>query len=144
VEYVEQPLSTGSLRKLRELKKKSPLPIYVDEDVHRCDTFPELLEVCHGINLKLIKTGGILEARRMAANANTFGLKTMMGCMLETSVAITAAAHIGSLFDSLDLDGHLLLSNDPFDGMKVEKGHVKMPDRPGLGVIPNKNFRSSG
>ena len=141
VEYVEQPLSTGSLRKLRELKKKSPLPIYVDEDVHRTDTFPELLEICDGINLKLIKTGGILEARRMVANARTFGLKTMMGCMLETSVAITAAAHIGGLFDSLDLDGHILLSNDPFDGMKVEKGRLRMPERPGLGVVPNDNYR---
>jgi len=141
VEYVEQPLSTGSLKKLRELKKKSPLPIYVDEDVHRCDTFPELLEVCHGINLKLIKTGGILEARRMVANARTFGLKTMMGCMLETSVAITAAAHIGSLFDSLDLDGHLLLANDPFDGMKVENGYIRMPEGPGLGVTPNGYYK---
>ena len=139
VEYVEQPLATGSLKKLRELKKKSPLPIYVDEDVHRCDTFPELLEVCDGINLKLIKTGGILEARKMVANARTFGLKTMMGCMLETSIAITAAAHIGSLFDSLDLDGHLLLADDPFDGMQVEQGIVKVPDRPGLGVVPKSN-----
>ncbi len=140
VEYVEQPLATGSLRLLRDVKKKSPLPIYVDEDVHRCDTFPELLEVCDGINLKLIKTGGILEARRMVANARTFGLKTMMGCMLETGVAITAAAHIGSLFDHLDLDGNLLLANDPFDGVVVKNGALKMPDRPGLGVVPNQNY----
>lgn len=136
VEYVEQPLSMGALKNLRELKKKSPLPIFIDEDVHRCDTFPEIIEVCHGINMKLIKTGGILEARRMIANARTFGLKTMLGCMLETSVAITAAAHIASEFDCLDLDGNLLLAKDPFDGVKVKKGLLKMPDRPGLGVIP--------
>jgi L-alanine-DL-glutamate epimerase-like enolase superfamily enzyme len=136
VEYVEQPLSMGALKNLRELKKKSPLPIFIDEDVHRCDTFPEIIEVCHGINMKLIKTGGLLEARRMIANARTFGLKTMLGCMLETSVAITAASHIASEFDYLDLDGNLLLAQDPFDGVKVKKGCLKMPDRPGLGVIP--------
>jgi L-alanine-DL-glutamate epimerase-like enolase superfamily enzyme len=136
VEYVEQPLSRGALKKLGELKKKSPLPIYVDEDAHRSDTFRHLPEVCHGVNIKLIKTGGILEARRMVANARAFGLKTMLGCMLETSVAITAAAHIGTLFDSLDLDGNLLLSNDPFDGVRVENGYLRMPDRPGLGVVP--------
>jgi L-alanine-DL-glutamate epimerase-like enolase superfamily enzyme len=138
VEYVEQPLSMGSLKKCRELKKKSPLPIFIDEDAHRCDTFPGIVDVCHGINLKLIKTGGILEARRMVANARTFGLKTMLGCMIETSVAISAAAHIGSEFDYLDLDGNLLLANDPFDGVRVEKGALKMPDRPGLGVVPRK------
>lgn len=141
VEYVEQPLKTGSLRKLRDLKKKSPLPIYVDEDVHRTDTFPDLLEVCDGINLKLIKTGGLLEARRMVTNARTFGLKTMMGCMIESSLAITAAAHIGSLFDHLDLDGNILLADDPFEGVKVEKGCLAMPDGPGLGVTPNDLFR---
>ena len=77
----------------------------------------------------------------MVANARTFGLKTMMGCMLETSVAITAAAHIGSLFDSLDLDGHLLLANDPFDGMKVENGYIRMPEGSGLGVTPNGYYK---
>ncbi|MBN1902094.1 dipeptide epimerase [Candidatus Sumerlaeota bacterium] len=138
VEYVEQPLAMGALKDLRELKKKSPLPIFIDEDVHRCDTFPEILDLCHGINLKLIKTGGILEALKMVANAETFGLKTMLGCMIETSVAISAAAHIGSLFDYLDLDGNLLLANDPFDGVKVKKGGLNMPDRPGLGVAPLK------
>jgi L-alanine-DL-glutamate epimerase-like enolase superfamily enzyme len=136
VEYVEQPLTPGAWNQLAELKKKSPLPIYVDEDAHRSDTFRRLPEVCHGINIKLIKTGGILEARRMVASARAFGLKTMLGCMLETSVAITAAAHIGSLFDSLDLDGNLLLKHDPFDGVKVKNGYLRMPDRPGLGVIP--------
>ena len=136
VEHVEQPLSRGALKKLKELKKKSPLPLFVDEDAHKCDTFSNLLDVCDGINLKLIKTGGILEARRMIANARTFGLQLMLGCMIETSVAITAAAHIASAFDYLDLDGNLLLADDPFDGVKVKKGFLKIPDRPGLGVVP--------
>ncbi|HOE63759.1 MAG TPA: dipeptide epimerase [Candidatus Sumerlaeota bacterium] len=134
VEYVEQPLSRGCLKRLAELKKKSPLPIFVDEDVHRCDSFHELIGVCDGINLKLIKTGGILEMRRMLANARTFGLQTMLGCMIETSIAVTAAAHIASAFDHLDLDGNLLLADDPYEGMKVENGYLRMPERPGLGV----------
>ena len=138
VEYVEQPLGRGSLRRMAELKMKSPIPIFLDEDVHRCDTFKELPDICDGINIKLIKTGGILEARRMLTCARAFGLKTMLGCMIETSVAITAAAHIASVFDYIDLDGNLLLSNDPFDGMKVEKGYLRMPERPGLGVIPRQ------
>lgn len=138
VEYVEQPLGRGNLKGLAELKKKSPLPIFVDEDVHRCDSFHELIGVCDGINLKLIKTGGILEMRRMIANAQTFGLQTMLGCMIETSIAVTAAAHVASAFDHLDLDGNLLLANDPYEGMIVEKGYLRMPERPGLGVRPKK------
>ncbi len=140
VEYVEQPLGRGRLKQLRVLKPKSPLPIFLDEDVHRCDSIPPLLGLCDGINVKLMKTGGIIEARRMIATARTFGLQLMLGCMLETSVGITAAAHIASYFDYIDLDGNLLIANDPFDGVKVEDGYLRLSGRPGLGVVRKTQY----
>jgi L-alanine-DL-glutamate epimerase-like enolase superfamily enzyme len=135
VEYVEQPLERGSLEALAKLKAMSPLPIFVDEDVMVSSDIPRLAGKCDGINIKLIKCGGILHAREMVAVARAFGLQTMLGCMVETSVGITAGAHIASLIDYLDLDGNLLIANDPFEGVKVEDGYLRVPDRPGLGVV---------
>jgi L-alanine-DL-glutamate epimerase-like enolase superfamily enzyme len=134
VEYVEQPLERGNLDGLEKLKQKSPLPIFVDEDALVPSDVPRLAGKCDGINIKLIKCGGVLQARRMVSAARAFGLQTMLGCMVETSVGITAAAHIASLMDYLDLDGNLLVANDPFEGVKVEDGYLRVPSAPGLGV----------
>jgi L-alanine-DL-glutamate epimerase-like enolase superfamily enzyme len=135
VEYVEQPLVKHSIAELRELKKKSPLPIFVDEDSMVAADLPPLAGAVDGINIKLMKSGGLGEAMRMIAVARTLGFQIMVGCMIETAVGITAAAHLGPLVDYLDLDGNLLVSNDPFTGVTCDPdGTMHLPTGPGLGV----------
>ncbi|MBX7244357.1 MAG: dipeptide epimerase [Candidatus Sumerlaeaceae bacterium] len=135
VEYVEQPLYKGSHAELRELHKDAPLSILVDEDSMVAADLPKLVGAVDGINIKLMKSAGIAEARRMIAIARAFDMKIMIGCMIETSVAITAAAHLAPFADYLDLDGSLLTSNDPFTGAIFEpNGRFTIPNAPGLGV----------
>lgn len=135
VEYVEQPLAKGSLEELRFLRRESPLPIFADEDVMLAADMPQLAGAVDGINIKLMKSGGLVEARRMIAVARTFDMQIMLGCMIESSVAITAAAHLAPFADQLDLDGNLLVSNDPFEGATCDaSGQIKLPEEPGLGV----------
>jgi L-Ala-D/L-Glu epimerase len=143
VEYVEQPLYKGSHAELRELHKVSPLPIFVDEDSMINSDIPKLVDAVDGINIKLMKSGGIVEARRMIATARAFGFQIMIGCMIETNVAISAAAHLGPHCDHLDLDGNLLTSNDPFDGVVCDPdGTLHLTDRPGLGVVLKSEYAS--
>ena len=134
VEFVEQPLPAGQLAEMRELKKRSPLPLMADESVGRAEDIPRLAEAFDGINIKLMKCGGLGEALRMIHVARAHGLKIMLGCMVETSMAITAAAHIAPLVDYVDLDGNLLITNDPFVGAEVKEGRLVLPSEPGLGV----------
>ncbi|MEN8162699.1 MAG: dipeptide epimerase [Acidobacteriota bacterium] len=134
VEFVEQPLPAGQLAEMKELKKRSPLPLMADEDVGRAEDIPRLAEAFDGINIKLMKCGGLGEALRMIHVARAHGLKVMLGCMIETSMAITAAAHIAPLVDYVDLDGNLLITNDPFIGAEVRDGRLVLPSEPGLGV----------
>lgn len=135
IEYVEQPLEKGSIEELRELKRTSPLPIFVDEDSLTAADLPALQGAIDGINIKLMKSGGLVEARRMISLAEKLGFQVMLGCMIETSVAITAAAHLAPFADYLDLDGSLLVSNDPFSGVRFdERGWMTLPEKPGLGV----------
>ena len=134
VELVEQPLPADQLAEMRELKKKSPLPLFADESVARAEDIPRLAEAFDGINIKLMKCGGVGEAMRMIHVARAHGLKIMLGCMVETSLAITAAAHIAPLVDYADLDGNLLITNDPFVGAEVREGQLVLPSGPGLGV----------
>jgi L-alanine-DL-glutamate epimerase-like enolase superfamily enzyme len=89
-----------------------------------------------GVNIKLDKSGGLLEAYRMIQIAKSLGMRTMLGCMISSSVSVTAAAHLSPLVDYADLDGNLLITNDPFRGVLVEKGKLILPDRPGLGLVP--------
>ncbi len=138
VEYVEQPLVKGSYEELKMLKNKSPLPIFLDEDILTTADIIKTADCCHGINIKLMKCGGLREARRMISLARYYDLQIMLGCMLESSVAITAAAHLSSAVDYLDLDGNLLVSNDPFEGMVLKDTYITLPERPGLGVIPKE------
>jgi L-alanine-DL-glutamate epimerase-like enolase superfamily enzyme len=136
VELVEQPLPEAQIEETRALRRASPLPFYADESVHTAEDIPRLAGAFDGINVKLMKCGGIAEALRMIAVARAHGMKVMLGCMIESSVAITAAAHVSPLVDTADLDGNLLLEEDPFEGVRVEGGRLVLPDAPGLGVKP--------
>ncbi len=135
VEYVEQPLPAGDPGGPR-LKREAALPIYVDEDCHMLADVAACGERAHGINIKLAKSGGIREAVKMAAAARALGLGVMLGCMVESGLGIAAGAQIASLCDHVDLDGNLLLAEDPWPGVAFEDG-VQIPaEAPGLGVAP--------
>jgi len=133
VEYCEQPLAAGDPGGA-EIKRRSPLPIYVDEDCHTLADVAACARIAHGLNIKLAKSGGIREAVRMAAAARALGLGVMLGCMVESGLGIAPAAHIAGLCDHADLDGNLLLADDPCPGVSLVDG-VQVPSRePGLGV----------
>ncbi|HEY6554523.1 MAG TPA: dipeptide epimerase [Vicinamibacteria bacterium] len=134
VEFVEQPLPANRLDETRALRRASPLPFFADESVHRAVDIPRLVGAFDGINIKLMKCGGLGEAMRMIAVARAHGLKVMLGCMIESSLAITAAAHVASLVDATDLDGNALVVDDPYVGATLENGRLVLPDGPGLGV----------
>jgi len=135
VDYCEQPLPAGDPGG-PELKRRSPLPIYVDEDCHTLSDVAACVERAHGINVKLAKSGGIREAVRMVHAARALGLGCMLGCMVESGLGIAAGAHIASLFDHIDLDGNILIAHDPWPGVQFVDG-VQLPsEQPGLGVSP--------
>ena len=133
IDYCEQPLPAGDPGG-PELKRRSPLPIYVDEDCHTLADVAACAERAHGINIKLAKSGGIREAVRMAHAARALGLGVMLGCMVESGLGIAAGAQIACLCDHVDLDGNLLLADDPWPGVEFVDG-VQLPsNEPGLGV----------
>lgn len=136
VEFVEQPLPADKLDDTAWLKERSPLPIIADENVVTKFDIPKIAYAFDGINIKLMKSGGPTEALKMIHTARSNGLKVMLGCMCESSIAIGAAAHLSPLADWADLDGNLLLSNDPFTGIGVEDGKLILPDGAGIGVVP--------
>ena len=133
VEYCEQPLPAGDPDGPR-LKDTSPLPIYVDEDCHRLSDVAVCAERAHGINIKLAKSGGIREAVRMAHAARALDLGVMLGCMVESGLGIAAAAQIASLCNHVDLDGNLLLADDPWPGVEFSDGIQWPAEQAGLGV----------
>lgn len=134
VEFIEQPLPALMLAETRWLRERINMPIIADEAVKSTADIPKLARSYDGINIKLMKSGGIQEALRMIWMARSLGMKIMLGCMVESSCAISAAAHISPLVDWADLDGNLLIANDPFKGTTVEKGKLILPDKPGLGI----------
>jgi L-alanine-DL-glutamate epimerase-like enolase superfamily enzyme len=133
VEYCEQPLPAGDPGG-PELKERSPVPIYVDEDCHTLGDVAACAAIAHGINVKLAKSGGIREAVRMVHAARALGLGCMLGCMVESGLGISAGAQVASLFDHVDLDGNLLLAHDPWPGVPFVDGVQLAPEEPGLGV----------
>lgn len=133
VEYVEQPLVRGAEDELAPLFAGRPVPIYVDESCHRSPDVTLVADRVDGVNLKLMKCGGITEALRIVATARAHGLSTMIGCMGESSVSIAAGASIAALFDHVDLDAHLNLEPDPADGAPMVEGVVLPAERPGHG-----------
>ncbi|MDX2212678.1 MAG: dipeptide epimerase [Oculatellaceae cyanobacterium bins.114] len=138
VTYIEQPLPEGQEAELPSLYRESPLPIFVDESCFNSDDIPKLADRVHGINIKLMKSGGLTEARRMIATARAHGLQIMFGCYSDSALSNTAAAHLAPFADHLDLDSHLNLIDDPFVGATLENGSLVPTDLPGLGVVRGK------
>ena len=134
LELIEQPVPAGQLDAVRRAREVSPIPIIADEDSIVPQDVERLAGSYDGINIKLSKCGGIREGRRMISLAREAGLKIMLGCMVETSLGVSAAAHLASLVDFVDLDGHLLLADDPFAGLELRAGVVLPGDAPGLGI----------
>lgn len=136
VEFIEQPMPADMLEETRWVRSRVHLPIIADEAAVNVRAFPKLVDAYDGINVKLDKCGGIQEALRMIYVAKSLGMKTMLGCMISSSVSVTAAAHLSPLVDYADLDGNILIANDPYRGVTVRKGKLILPDGPGLGVQP--------
>jgi L-alanine-DL-glutamate epimerase-like enolase superfamily enzyme len=134
IEFVEQPVAPSNLAGLRFVREHSPLPIISDESSITSEDVPRLAECVDGVNVKLMKCGGLNRALKMIHVARVHHLKVMLGCMIESSLAITAAAHLTPLVDYADLDGHLLIDDDPYTGVRVEQGKLILPDGAGLGV----------
>ena len=136
VEFIEQPMPAEMIAETRWVRGRVHIPIIADEACRHAADIPGLKDAFDGVNVKLDKAGGILEAKRMIDVAKSLGMRTMLGCMVSSSVTVTAAAHLSPLVDYADLDGNLLIANDPFHGVKVEKGKLVLPNRPGLGLTP--------
>lgn len=134
--FVEQPMPKEMIDETAWLRERSPLPIIADEFLQRLPDVRRAAGAYDGINIKLMKCGGLHDAYRMAVLARGLGMKVMIGCMTETSCAVSAAAQLAGLADWVDLDGNLLIANDLFDGIKIQDGRVIIPERPGIGVVP--------
>lgn len=134
VEFVEQPMAADRIEDTRWVRSHVHIPIIADESCLHTQDIPKVKDAFDGINVKLDKAGGILEAYRMIQVAKAFGMKTMLGCMISSSCTVTAAAHLSPLVDYADLDGNLLIANDPFIGVTVQDGKLILPNRPGLGL----------
>ena len=135
VQFVEQPMPASMLEEIRWVRKRVHIPLIADEACLHPTDIPKLVDAFDGVNIKLMKCGGMLEAFRMIQIAKSLGLKTMLGCMIESSIGVSAAAHLSPLVDYADLDGNLLIANDPYSGVKVKEGKLILPDRPGLGLV---------
>ena len=140
VQFIEQPMPSNTNPKdLAWLKERSPLPLFADESYHHAEDVAHCAECYHGVNVKLVKAGGVSAGFEALSAARKRGLKTMIGCMIETSVLISAAAHLAELCDYLDIDGNLLITNDPYVGVTAEKGILSFagaPEKTGLRVGP--------
>ena len=140
IQYVEQPMpSTTPVKDWIWLKQRSPLPMFGDESYHLADDIEQAAECFHGVNVKLVKTGGVSAGLRALQAAKKAGLKTMIGCMIETSILISGAAHLAELCDYLDIDGNILITDDPYLGVTSENGVLSFataPDPYGLRVAP--------
>lgn len=134
--FVEQPMPKEMIEETAWLRERSPLPLIADEFLQRLPDVRRAAEAYDGINIKLMKSTGLHEAHKMAVLARALGMKVMLGCMTETSCAVSAASQLAPMVDWADLDGNLLIANDIFDGMKIVDGKVTIPDRPGIGVEP--------
>jgi len=136
VQLIEQPLPAHLVEETRWIRNHVHMPIFADEACHSAEDIPKLREAFDGIVVKLDKSGGILEALRQIHVARALGMKVMIGCMVSSSCTVTAAAHLSPLVDYADLDGNLLIANDPYQGVTVERGKLILTDAPGLGLRP--------
>jgi L-alanine-DL-glutamate epimerase-like enolase superfamily enzyme len=134
VEFIEQPLPAANLEDMNWIRKRVHIPVLADEACLHPADIPKLAPHFDGVNVKIDKCGGLLEGWRMIQMARALGLKVMLGCMVSSSAAITAAAQLSPMVDYADLDGQLLIANDPYEGVLVERGRLVLNDRPGLGL----------
>jgi L-Ala-D/L-Glu epimerase len=134
IEFCEQPIKAGSPHGLRAVRERVTIPIVTDEDSLTAADLPRLIGCVDGVNVKLAKTGGIRGAIEMIHTARALGMKIMLGCMVESAIAATAAAHISPLVDWADIDGPFLTADDPFSGVRYERGKLVLPRAPGLGI----------
>jgi L-Ala-D/L-Glu epimerase len=132
--FLEQPMPKEMKDDIAWLTQNSPLPVIGDEAIQNVNDIINNRNVYSGINIKLMKCGGLNAAMKMIHVAQAFGMKVMIGCMTETSCAVTAAAQLSPLADWCDLDGNLLISNDPFEGLTIKNGKITLPERPGIGL----------
>ncbi|MBI5464753.1 MAG: dipeptide epimerase [Ignavibacteriales bacterium] len=135
VKFIEQPMAKERFDDHAWLTERSPIPVLADEAFQRIGDLKKVSTCYSGIVVKLMKSTGLREAYKMLLLAKSLGMKTLIGCMTETSCAVSAASHLSPLVDWADLDGNLLIKNDVFDGMKVVDGKIVIPDRPGIGVV---------
>jgi L-alanine-DL-glutamate epimerase-like enolase superfamily enzyme len=135
VEFIEQPLPADAWEQMANLRRDCALPLIADESVQTIADIDRCAVCFHGINIKLTKAGGLTPALQMIRKARRLGLRVMAGCMIESSVAISALAQLLPLLDCVDMDGAALLADDPTSGVRVENGRAIFPDAPGLGVI---------
>lgn len=134
VEFVEQPMRADLIEETKWVRSRVHIPIIADEACVNLAAIPKLAEAYDGVNVKLDKCGGLQQAYAMIKAAKALGMKTMLGCMVSSSVSVTAAAHLSPLVDYADLDGNLLIANDPYTGVKVVNGKLILPDGSGLGL----------
>jgi L-alanine-DL-glutamate epimerase-like enolase superfamily enzyme len=132
--FLEQPMPKEMKDDIAWLTQRSPLPVIGDEAIQNISDLLNNKDIYSGINIKLMKCGGLNAAMKMINVARAFGMKVMIGCMTETSCAVSAAAQLSPLADWCDLDGNLLISNDPFEGLKIVEGKVMLPEVPGIGI----------
>ncbi len=134
IEFCEQPIPAGHPEQLRYVREHSRIPIVTDEDSRTAEDLPALIGCVDGINVKLVKTGGIRGALKMIHTARALKFKIMIGCMVESQILATAAAQLSPLADWADIDGPFLTKDDPFTGITYDRGKIVLPDGPGLGV----------
>ena len=134
IEFCEQPIPAGSPEALRYIRERSSIAIVTDEDSILASDLPVLYNCVDGINVKLAKCGGIRAALAMIHTARAMGMKVMLGCMVESAILATAAAHLSPLVDWADIDGPFLTARDPFEGVQYDHGKLQLPQSPGLGV----------
>jgi L-alanine-DL-glutamate epimerase-like enolase superfamily enzyme len=134
IELIEQPIPPGNPDGLRAIREQTGVAIFADEDARTSRDLPALAGCVDGVNVKLMECGGLREAVRMIHVAHGLGMQVMLGCMVETSLSLTAAAHLSPLVEQADLDSHLLIRDDPFEGLKVREGRIILPGGNGLGV----------
>ncbi|MER5639934.1 enolase C-terminal domain-like protein [Kitasatospora sp. NPDC002227] len=140
VELLEQPVAPGRLDDLQWVHERSPVPVWADEDCTGPESVLALRGRVRGVNLKLVKCGGLERTREAITLARAGGLEVMLGCKVESSLGVTAMAQLAPLADCLDLDGPVGLLTDPFDGLTIDHGALTLPDTPGLGAAPNPMF----
>ena len=141
VEFVEQPFKAQNLGDTAKLRDVSPLPLIADENSIKSSNIPDIAHAFDGINIKLMKCGSLFEAKKMIDLARKYDMKIMLGCMVESSIGITAMSNLSPQVDFADLDGNLLIDNDPYIGVKVVDGKLKLPSGDGLGLTLNQEYK---